>query len=417
MREFAKHGSLVFAGTLATNVLMYVSYALVQHGLGVDGSGLFMALLAATQLCSVPAYIAGGVVTWLSGHAAARNEFGSLRTLCHYINLAALALLLLSGAATFALLPSLMAYFHASSPWDIVLGVVTFAFFSILVVQRAVFQGAGRFVTYLSSTLVEALLKALGGLFIVTTHGSVSAALFTFATSTVAAYGFSAVASQRLAAQRAPYRLPSFINLGHLIAVALPNGSLNAMTFADSILVRHFLSSYNSGLYAVVSLLGRGIVAVTTFVPTVLMPKAIAAASAGRSALRLLIAACAATLVVLAPLLAVLAFFPQPIIAVLGGRAFAGAAPEIFAYGSAMVMLSLATTLTTYLIGIHRIALAMPVAAVAVCEIGAIALFHPDIASVVRTVFIGHTCAFAITLAGAVIASASPRPVLAREEA
>lgn len=410
MRDFARHGAIVLAGTLFANVMMYASYALVQHALGVAASGLFMALIAASQFCSVPAFIAGSVVTWLSGHAAALQDLGSLRSLSSRISVATVFFFACAALVTPVATAWIQSYFHATSAWDVYSTVGITVFFSALTLQRAVFQGSGRFGLYLGSTAVEAVLKFTTGLYLIASHASVTIALIGFFASTVVAYLLSAIASRRLASEAVAYRLPPHLSITNLFTVALPNGSLNAMTFADTILTRHFLTSYASGLYGIVALLGRAILTVTSFVPTVLLPKAIETARAGRSPRRLLLAAVGSTAAASLPALLALALFPNLIVNVLGGRSFYGAIPQMLAYGFAMMLLALATTLTTYLIAIHRLRLAMAVSVAAVFEISAIALFHPNVESIVRIVLIGHASAAAVAGAATIIASVRMLP-------
>ncbi|MDP9104501.1 MAG: hypothetical protein M3N49_01085, partial [Candidatus Eremiobacteraeota bacterium] len=86
-------------------------------------------------------------------------------------------------------------------------------------------------------------------------------------------------------------------------------------------------------------------------------------------------------------------------------------------YALAMSALAGAIVVATYLIAIDRHGFAIPVAAIGIAEMVAIALVHPDLATVVRIVLIGHVAAFACCLCEAVVTSWRGAPVLAASAA
>lgn len=399
MRDFLKHSSLVFAGTLGANVLFYASYALIQRALGVENAGLFMALLATTQLLAVPGTVLATVVAKMSADAAAQGRSGVLRALSRHMSLLFIPLLVLATLASTIGSQWLRSYFHAPDGLAIGFAALAFALFFPLAPQRAIFQGGGIFVAFIVSGVIEAALKAGTGVALFTLGGSVRFAFLGFAAATAVSYGYNAIAGMRTAPKAEGISLPAETVRNHLIGVVLPISGLTAVTFADAILVRHYLSAYDSGLYAIIALVGRAIVTVTQFVPTVLMPKATAAAAAGRSPAPLLALATGATAVVVLPLLLAVGFFPAAIAGGLAGGAFRPAAPLMLPYALAMTGLAGATVLATYLIGINRRGFAIPMTLVCASEIILIALVHPDVTTVVRIVLAGHISAFACVLA------------------
>ena len=187
-----------------------------------------------------------------------------------------------------------------------------------------------------------------------------------------------------------------------VFGVALPVAALTAMTFGDAVLVRHYLPARDAGLYnSAIALVGRAIVTAVQFIPTILLPRAAADVFAGRSPARFLAFAALSTVAMCGAVLAIVGAFPQLVVVAISGPAFAAAAPLLLPYGIAMSALGGATVLSSYLIGIDRHAFAIPLTIVAVAELCAIVVVHPDIATVVRIVIIGHTAAFCATLVDA----------------
>lgn len=395
MRDFLRHSSLVFAGTLGANVFFYAAYALVQRSLGVENAGLFMALLATTQLLAVPGSVLATVVAKMSADAAAAGRRGVLRALSRHMSLICIPLLLLAAIASTAGGGWLRSYFHTPDGIAIGFAALAFALFFPLAPQRAVFQGGGIFGAFIISGLIEAVLKAGTGAALFTLGGSVRFAFLGFALATAFSYAYNVIVGARTAPQPEVVALPAEAIRNHLIGVVLPISGLTAVTFADAILVRHYLPAYDSGLYAIIALVGRAIVTITQFVPTVLMPKATEAAARGRSPAPLLGLAAAATAAVVLPILVLVGFFPGAIAGGLAGGAFRPAAPLMLPYAIAMTGLAGATVLATYLIGINRRGFAIPMTVVCVLEIAAIVLVHPNVRTVVDIVLAGHLTAFA----------------------
>lgn len=412
MRDFLKHGSLVFAGTMAANILFYASYALVQRALGVENAGLFMALLATTQLLAVPGTVLATVIAKVSADATAQGRQGVLRSLARSMARMCIPLLIIAVVGATAGNGVLRSYFHTRDSWDIAMAALAFALFFPLTPQRAVLQGGGLFGSFVTSTVIEALLKAGTGVAVYILGGGVSGAFAGFAVATAAAYLYNVLVGMRTAPALERLQLAAHTVKHHALGVALPVAGLTVITYADAILVRHYLPAYSAGLYAAVALVGRAVVTVMSFLPTVVLPKATTAFAEGRSPLPLLGLAGAAGTAVLVPLLLIIGLFPAQIAGGIAGGQFRPAAPLLLPYAAAMSGLALATILATYLISINRRGFAIPATIVCGLEVFAIVFIHPNVRTVVDIVLGGHLSVLCVTLA-ATFASfrASHQPV------
>ena len=175
------------------------------------------------------------------------------------------------------------------------------------------------------------------------------------------------------------------------------------MTFADVVLVRHFLSARDAGLYGAAALVGRAILTVTQFVPTLVMPYAAVALAQGRSPKIVLASAGSLMLGLVGAILCVVAIAPGLVVTIVSGAAFAAAAPIVLPYAVAMSALAGATVLCAYLVGIDRHGFALPLTAIGVLEIVGIAVIHDSIGHVIAVILTGHIAAFAATLVDALL--------------
>jgi O-antigen/teichoic acid export membrane protein len=420
MREFLRHGALVFGGLVGANILTYVYYATVARALGVESAGLLMALLASILFLSLPGNVLAVVVAKVAADACARGD----REVLKGLGIAATALAVpvaLAVACTVALTgPAIARFFHTGDALVVWLAAAGLATTFPLAAQRAVLQGSASFGPFVLSNLIEAAGKVATGLVLLfALHGAGGAhvALAGYVVATAVAFGVNAVLTIRGGGSGVLPRL-SGRRVRHLVVgVALPMSVLTAMTFADAVLVRHYLSAREAGLYnSAIALVGRAIVTVVQFVPTILLPRAAAEAAAGRSARRYLAAALALTAGAAGTIVAAVAAFPGTMVVLMAGPAFAGAAPLLAVYAVAMSALAGAIVVATYLIGIDRHGFAVPVAAIGVAEIAAITQFHPDLAAVVRIVLLGHAGAFGCCLTEAIISLRGPQEFVAPPE-
>jgi O-antigen/teichoic acid export membrane protein len=395
VRDFFRHGALVFAGLIAANVLTLFYYATVSRAVGVDDAGLFSSLISAILIFSVPGNIAAVVMAKVVADACARGEQGIAVFLARWA-----ASLFVPLLAFFALVDSLensavATFFHTSDHTLVLLVGAGISFTALLAPLRAVLQGKGNFQGFAMSNIVEGVGKAATGLLTYILGGGLRFALMGYGLSVALAFGISALLTAGGHRPQKP-RISRASGLHHLLGTALPIGAITLMTFADVVLVRHFLPAYDSGLYGASALVGRAILTIIAFVPTVLLPKASAHRATGRSPLRLLAAALLMTGVVVGGILAATAIFPSAIVSAVAGRAFADAAPLVFPYALAMAFLAGATVLSVYLIGIDRASFALPLTAIAAVEIALVGLFHASTHVVLEIVICGHAGAFIV---------------------
>jgi O-antigen/teichoic acid export membrane protein len=177
--------------------------------------------------------------------------------------------------------------------------------------------------------------------------------------------------------------------------VALSTFALTSMSFVDVLLVKHFFSPEQAGLYGAISLVGKVLLFVVGFVPTVVLPKATARATSGQSTLGILLQALIATVALSGAGLAAIGLAPQLVIRAMAGTAYLGAAPYILQYGFAMTLLAATGLVAAYKIGLGRFDFVPGLVVAAVGEIVAIQFLHARIEQVIWVLLAGH--AFALT--------------------
>lgn len=402
MRRLAKHGAVVFAGILGGYGATYVYYVMCARALGVERYGLLSALLAVVMLGALPASFVTIVIAKTAATLRAKNDFAGLAVMAAQSSRIALPVAVLAVILTAVGGGALSAFFRLDDRLAVWLLAGATTLVAVLPLQRAVLQGAGEFGAYALSTALEGITRAAIGLAVFFFGGGVRLALAAFVVAGLAAF-FVDIIFLRRAAPGHNGSGPRF-RIGDAALTALPMAAITLMTFADVAVARHVLSSHEAGLYGTVSLAGRALITVITAIPTVLLPAAVARAVEGRSSIQLLGAALGVGLSVALVMVLACAWNPPLVLSLLGGRAYLDGSPLVVPYSLASSALAGATIIATYLTGIHRSYVGIPLMAIALAEPLAILLGAHDARAAVTVVDIGHTsalgaCAIAIAIA------------------
>lgn len=400
--EFVRHSALVFGAMMAANALNYVFNFAVSRKLGVENFATLAALGSGIMIFSLPATVVNLIVVKYAAEFHAVGDRARLSRLSRVV---------LRRTAVFAaaflicgiLLRGIVANFlHISNDIAIVLTIVLLSLSFIMPSVRGILQGAQNFRTYAVSSILEVFLKVVFGAGLVYAGFGVGGAMLGWcaALATALAYTMWAVRTPSTRFTRSGQAL--FIDLARLFktisGVAAATAALTLLSFGDVFLVKHYLDAHQAGLYAAVNLTGKVVLMVVSFLPMVLLPKAVAKVSRGESATGLLLQAGAGTLVISGVVLTWFALMPVGILNVLAGHAFAPAAPYVFRYDIVMLLLAGITLVVNYKIALHRFDFVYPLFAVLIAEVVAIAFRHRGIVDVINILLAGNAIALMAVL-------------------
>jgi len=394
--EFLRHGGLVFVSGIVVNAFAYVFHLMALHRLSVSDYGVLSSLLAGLTIASVPATIVTMIVV---RYASEFHAVGDKAKLCKL----SLRLLRVTGiAAALIVVAALIGrsaianYLHFTDQIAPVLASLVLALTLMIPAARGLLQAKQHFGAFAISTALEGTGRASLGLAGIYLGAGVRGALLGFAAGGALSLIYTWIAVRRDWVTPARRLLIDVRRLLHTVGgVATTTACLTTMGFVDLLLVKHYFSPHDAGIYGAVSLAGRALFFMVSFLPAVLLPKATAKQAAGGDPRPVLAAAFAATCIIAVGVLTAFAVVPVTWIA---GNAYAAAGSYLVEYGIAIAFLSLTGLVTTYKIAIHRFDFLWPLISVTVLEIVAISLYHPSLRAVVGILLAGHAVAFASSL-------------------
>jgi O-antigen/teichoic acid export membrane protein len=411
--DVLRHGALIFASTTLVNLCNYAFHLLISRRLGVTGYGALSSLLAALMLATIPATIATSTIAKYASTLGALHDTGGLRTFAgRVVTYSALV----AGVACVAGLlarDAIASYLNLADSRPVALLAVIASVQFVFLTIRGILQGVQDFRRFAVATASEVSGKLLLGVGLVYAGFGVAGALlgYAIASSLSLLYALAAVHSH-LAEKPGPL----FIDLGRLArttgGIAVSTASLASLGFADVVLVKHFFDPHVAGLYGAISLVGKTLLFVVSFVPTIVLPKAAARAARGESPLSLLVQAGALMTCFAVVGLGFMYLFPARTISLMVGPAFTAAAPYVLPYGCAMALLAATTIVASYKIGLHQFNFLAPLVTVAVGEVVALQFEHETVNEVIAVLLIGHAIAFVGTLYRVTVVQPYPTEVV-----
>src|SRR5581483_1242956 len=165
--DFLRHSALVFAASMAGNVLNYAFNFALSRRLGVEGYATLSSLTSFLMLLSIPTSVLTLVVVKYAAVFHAANDAQRIRRLSElllkFTGIAALCAFIAGMAAS----GSIAAFLRIPDNGAIVLCVAIIALGLVTPSLRGILQGEQDFFRYSISTVVEAFLKVSCGVLLV----------------------------------------------------------------------------------------------------------------------------------------------------------------------------------------------------------------------------------------------------------
>jgi len=398
--EFFRHGAVVFASNIVVNVFNYAFHFLISRRLGVTDYGTLYSLFAVLSLLGVPTSVLTMVVVRYAAEFRAVADAAHLRALSRWVFLrtAVLGVGIVALGALFAV--PIAGYLRIDDPRLVFLTSVILAFSVILPSVRGILQGTEDFGRYSASNIIEGALKASLGVGLASIGLRVSGALFGCMLAIVIALVYTLIAVRRHFGSAAPQ--PLHLDVGRLVrtstGVTAAAVTLAGLGFLDVLLVKHYFPQREAGLYSAVSLVGKVLLFVVGFVPTIVLPKVTARAARGQSPVPVIVQASLCIGVICGGGLLVLAIAPGLVVRLMVGTAYLAAAPLVFPYGCAMTLLGATSAVVAYRVGLHRFDFVTPLFAVVVVEVVAISFLHTSLTQIISILLVSNALALMASL-------------------
>jgi O-antigen/teichoic acid export membrane protein len=386
---------LVFASSMLLNVCGFAFHAVASRKLGVETYGELRALIAVVTIIILPVTLVGPTIGRFAAEFRALHDdahmcgmtrdlawtFGILGTLCLVASVVACG--------------PIAAYLHV--PLWCVPGVGAIGALAMANAGfRSLTQGTQAFGTFAISLGAEGLVRVAAIVSFLFAGFALAGGVGAFFAGSLAGLIALARIFVKLYAGVRPQRI-------RYDWKRIVQSSAGAATIAiaialignvDVVIVKHYFSAAEAGLYSIASLGGSIMLYFVGFIPAVLLPQVTDRHVRGERTRQTLLAAAGLLAVIAVCGILGVKFFGIVLLHVLAGHAYDAAYPLLLGYSIAMVLLAIVNLLANYGIATHRLGFAIPLLVGPAATLVSIGFLHHSLEQVVTVLIVGmaSTC-------------------------
>lgn len=372
-------GTIMVVGSNFVNALNYLYNLVMGRLLGPAGYGELASIFSIVNLVGIINMSLGLVITRFV--AAAKNDI-EIKGLVKWFQRIALLLAGLLFLAT-SLGSRWIAEFLNLDVWLIVLLSLVWMFIFPAFVNKAALQGLLKFKQIIASLSIESILKLVLGVAMVIAGFSVAGALGAFIVAALVNYLMTVFFIRNYADTQAiepKNTRPMFVYAIPLVVQSLTLASLYS---TDLLLVKHFFSAHQAGIYAAMSNLGKIIFFGAGPISQVMFPVVSRRQSQGQGYQKVILLSIVSTLVLSLMILAIYWLLPDLTIRIFYGALFLGEANLLIWFGVFMTLFTLASLLINFHLSINQTSVVILPTLAAIAQVIGIWLHHRDLMTVI----------------------------------
>lgn len=251
-----KGSAIMFGGTMLANVLAYLYHLVVGRILGPVGYGELAALLSIFYILNAPATVLQNILVKFFSRLKAKNDYGQAKQLLFGISRSVFLVEIGFFVLLVPFIPALSAFLRIEDRLNLIWLYLMFASFVFSIVNMSALQAFQLFfplsVVVSLGGLLRLVFGAVGALF------GVGWTLFSNVLASLIAYVATFLPLRGLLAHKArPITISPSSALYYSIPVFISILSITALFSQDVVLVKHFFSAREAGLYSSLSVLGK----------------------------------------------------------------------------------------------------------------------------------------------------------------
>lgn len=357
--------------------------------LGPVPYGELTALLSLSTIVTV----AGGAITTVamrySGELIAVGHFNALKKFYQYLNRNVLYLSLGLLILGLVLLRPIANFFSISEYIPVAILLCSSVIGLLIVVNRGVLQGGQRFIELTVAGTIDPVIRVIIGVGLVKIGLGLSGAMAAILIAVGISY-FMTFLPLRKIFRLATGKVESFrFDKKEIVAYSGP--TLLAAIFLvisinlDIVLIKHFFSPEEAGIYSAISTIGKIILYVTSPIISVMFPMVSEQKTKGEKHYRVFLMSLLFTLFGSLAILAVYVVAPGKVISILYGVKFSSLYYLLPQIGLAVLFYSLVNLIVNYYLAIKNFVFLWFFALILLVQVTIISVWHPNLEVVVRT--------------------------------
>ncbi|MFZ2025208.1 MAG: oligosaccharide flippase family protein [Microgenomates group bacterium] len=380
--SLARDSMIMFVGSMSANVAAYVYHLLMGRLLGPVGYGELSSLLSIFYIFSVPLNVGSLVlVKFISGFKA-KGEVGQTKTLFSKVTKAAMIFCIGLLPIIIAVSPIVSAYLNIKSPLMFIIVYVIFIFSLLTVIMSSVLQGYQKFL-WVSILGAGAIILKLP-LSISAIQFGVMGVLIATLVSGIVIYILNFFPLRFLfTAPLLPMKLTKREAFRYAIPTLLVTLGMTSIYSTDMILVRHYFTAIDAGVYASLAVLGKIIFYASSVLASVFYPVLSERTAKGENTSKLITMGLISVTVISSGITILYFLFPSLIIKMLFGASYVGGASLLGIFGIFLVLYSIGNMFTVTFLATGKTKIWIIPVICSLVQIIGISIFHESIEEVI----------------------------------
>jgi O-antigen/teichoic acid export membrane protein len=379
-----KNSMVVMAGSVLSNILAYAYHVLVARMLGPTQYGELGALISIFYIINVPSGVMQNGLTKYFAVLKARDEPGQAKKL-YVKSIGMLTAIGLVGLVLAALLMSPIAQFlHLTQAQNVVLLYLMFFTTLITVPGSSVFSGFQKFTQLTLLTNFQGIMRIVFGFLAAPFGVAWSVAATVMANFFLFLAGFIPLRFL-LQAHSKNLQVSKVKALKYALPMSVAFLGVTALYSVDVVLVKHFFSSYEAGIYSSLSVLGKIIFFASFAITSVIFPTIAERHEKGEPYRTLMFAGAGVVAIISIVVTAFYIIFPLLTVRLLFGPSYDGAVPYIGLFAVFLSLVTLATFLVQSFLAAGNTRVALMVVAASVLQITIIWFYHSNLFQIIHT--------------------------------
>lgn len=373
--------TLMVIGSNSVSFINYLYHLMMGRMLGPVSYGELAALFSVISLLGVvPASVSLVIIKYISS----TKETAELNNLVNWLKSKILKASLIFFVLVLLFSPLISSFLNISKLSYMFFIALSFLFSLQVMVNRSILQGLIKFKELVVSILAENSLKLLLSIILVYLGFKVDGVMFVLIISTLLGW-YITNHYLKIRLSKHTYLAPSNIKpmLFFIIPVTIQSIATTSLYSSDVILVKHFFSSYDAGIYAALSTLGKIILFGAGPISAVMFPLISQKKAQGQKYRNIFIYSFLATLLLIIVILLIYWLYPQLAIQLLYGKAYTEAADLLVWVGGFIGLFTLSLLVITYHLSLGRTSVVVLPLLAAIMQIIMVILFHQTLFMVI----------------------------------
>ena len=349
--------------------------------LGPSDYGTLVALYSLLYIVSIiPLSTSFAIVKFISSAKTSREQAGIYIVLNKFIFKIAIAGTIL----IIVLSPILSKFLNVSSVWEVALVGPVLFFSLVTLVNQATMQGLLSFMGVVGPNIISSVSKFVLGLALVFLGFSVIGAMWGVVLAAAGAYFLSLryIRSKIKSDGTENFKISKFLKFSFpVLVLALAFTSIFTI---DLILVKHFFSSFDAGIYAALSMLGKIIYFAASPITSVMFPIVSRRNSKGEKFLKVFLLSLGATFFICLGALSIYFVFPGLSVSILYGQKYLMAADKLIWMGLFLSFYTLSYFMSNFFMSIGKTQIAYIPFVIALIQAISIWIYHPSLLSIIQ---------------------------------